>query len=368
MSSENCYKQDSLEKKWLAIQENLSLKVGQSAYISWIKKISPSGIDNGCAYLKVPTRFVKDNINTKYSAIILELLKEHDNNIQSIQLFCGVAPKALQSNQLKDLEKKEAQKLVQLPLWPEATRGLPNSIIRGCLFSAIHNKSAKYLKRAVILEEKNLKIIFTGQQLTQSDLNVWEQILHISREQYLGHDVFFTANAFLKALGKSTGKNDHEYLKNVLSKLNACSVEITHNNMTYMGSLIDGGIRDEENHHYKLSINPKIARLYSEGFTLTNWEERKKIGNRPLVLWLHSYISSHVQIYPTKIETFHRLCGSGTESLRRFKAQLKEALQFLLDEQIIKGFEIKNHLVTIDNIPTETQEKFINLHGSPLFP
>ena len=37
---------------------------------------------------------------------------------------------------------------------------------------------------------------FTGKQLDQSDLDVWEQVLHLARTQALGTRCYFTATAF----------------------------------------------------------------------------------------------------------------------------------------------------------------------------
>ena len=68
-------------------------------------------------------------------------------------------------------------------------------------------------------DEKNLKIIFTGWQLDQSDRDVWELALHMARQQPLGQDIYFSAHGFLKSLGRSTGKAQHEWLKDVFCSL-----------------------------------------------------------------------------------------------------------------------------------------------------
>lgn len=57
-----------------------------------------------------------------------------------------------------------------------------------------------------------ITIRYTGQQLDQCDLDVWEQCLHLSRQQ-LGLKVRFAGHAFLRALGRATDKSQHEWLK-----------------------------------------------------------------------------------------------------------------------------------------------------------
>ena len=56
-------------------------------------------------------------------------------------------------------------------------------------------------------------------QLDPSDLEVWQQLVHRARLEPLGHRIQFTAHTLLQALGRNTGKSDHEWLKEVLERL-----------------------------------------------------------------------------------------------------------------------------------------------------
>ena len=260
--------------------------------------------------------------------------------------------------QIQELESKESAKLIQLPLWAETKRGTPNSALRGALFAAILGKDRKALKRELISNEENLQIRFSGWQLDQSDLNVWETVLHMARSQNLGHKIRFSAHGFLKTMGKTTGKKDHEWLKDAFSRLTGCCVEITHGDCTYGGNLIEF-LRNEREGHYEITINPKIARLYTAGYTAICWEDRKKIGKRPLALWLHGYIASHAKLYPTKISTLHRLSGSANNNMRDFKRYLKNALTLLKKLNLINDFWFEDDLVHIRNIPSESQKRYL---------
>ena len=77
-------------------------------------------------------------------------------------------------------------KVIQLPLWPEAKRGAPNAVLRGALFAAIQGKGRIALDRELLAAQNGITIRYTGWQLTQSDLDVWEQVLHLARTQALG--------------------------------------------------------------------------------------------------------------------------------------------------------------------------------------
>jgi hypothetical protein len=89
-------------------------------------------------------------------------------------------------------------KLIQLPLWPEPVRGAPNSFLRSALFAAIQGKTRTGLKKQLLGSLQGLTVRYTGEQLDQSDLDVWEQAVHLARSHPLGNVCHFTAYAFLK--------------------------------------------------------------------------------------------------------------------------------------------------------------------------
>ena len=93
-------------------------------------------------------------------------------------------------------EPRGPAKVIQLPLWPEAKRGAPNAVLRGALFAAVQGKGRIALDRKLLAAQDGITIRYTGWQLTQSDLDVWEQTLHLARTQALGTKCYFTARAF----------------------------------------------------------------------------------------------------------------------------------------------------------------------------
>ncbi len=270
------------------------------------------------------------------------------------------------ANLEKTMKARRAQKtapdktaeIVHLPIWPESTRGVPNSALRGALFAAIQGKDRQYLKRELLAVQSGIEIRFTGMQLDQSDMNVWEQALHLARQHPLGNRCEFTANAFLKELGRSTGKPMHEWLKDAFARLMGCGVEITHNQSTYGGSLLEF-YRDEDTDRYRLEINPKIKALYDAGFTQIDWQQRKRLGRKPLALWLHGFLASHAKPYPLKVETLMQLSGSRNKQLADFKRKLKTALDDLQTIGVIDSYEFSGGLVTIYRTPSNSQKNHL---------
>lgn len=247
----------------------------------------------------------------------------------------------------------------QLPTWPKATRGTPNSFLRGALFAAIQGKNREYMKDQLLASRDGIKIRFTGLQLDQSDLDVWEQAVELARASPLGNFCQFHIYSFLKDLGRATGKKQGEWLRQVLTRFTASGVAITHDGKTYSDNMLKF-LYDEEQKTYALCLNPKILDLYQAGWTAIDWEIRKKLRRKPLALWLHGYLSSDAKNYPTKVETLRFLSGSKTKELRHFEANLKVALDDLFNATggLIKG-RIESGLVFFKRTPSVAQKKYL---------
>ena len=264
-------------------------------------------------------------------------------------------------------EPRGPAKVIQLPLWPEAKRGAPNAVLRAALFGAIQGKGRRFLlRKELIATQDGVTIRYTGGQLDQADLDVWEQVLHLARTQALGTKCYFTAHGFLKALGRSTGKHDHVWLEEALDRLSATSVSITAGRLTYFGSLIEEGVRDEDTGKYVVVINPKLAKFYGRTqWTQLDWEQRQALRRKPLALWLHGFYATHAAPYPLTVAYLHKLSGSQTKQLKHFKQNLTQALRDLQAAGAIKAFEIRDDLVHVWTIPSPSQQKHLAARRPP---
>lgn len=258
------------------------------------------------------------------------------------------------SGRLKD------SKVYQLPLWPEPARGIPNPVLRGALFAAVQGKNRAVFQRELLACQKGLQIRFTGIQLDQSDLDVWEQALHLARHHPLGTRCEFSVYGFLKALGRKTGKSEHEWLKNSFARLMGCGVELTNQQerKTYGGSLLEF-LRDDDSGRYVVIFNPKILTLYEGGWTAIDWQARQLLRGKPLALWLHGYLASHAKPYPIKIETLRTFSGSNNKAVRFFKRKLIAALNELKKIQFIRDYAFEDDNVIINKPPTASQQRFL---------
>lgn len=253
---------------------------------------------------------------------------------------------------LKELMiERENTKMVQLPLWPESKRGTPNSFIRSALFSAIQSKDRVFIDGQVLASQDGITIKYTGQQLNQEDLTLWETLVHLVKEAPLGHVCSFTAYSLLKAMGLSTGGNEHQRLHKGIIRLAGGICEITHEGKTYFGSLIKSGIKDELTSNYTIELNRDLIKLYGDTqWTAINWQQRLDLRRMPLAQALHAYYSSHKEPFPVKLETLKRLTGSRNSQDSDFKRKVKAALDRLIWIGLLKNYSVERNIVTVERI------------------
>jgi hypothetical protein len=257
--------------------------------------------------------------------------------------------------------KAEKPKQMSLELWPDAVRGVPNAVLRGALFG-VSTERKVYKPRTLIASLDGYEIRFKGESFNQTDLDVWEMLLHLARLQPLGTKVEFTAHSLLKELGRGTSGKEHEKLKEEIMRLMTGGVEITwtKEKKAFGGTLVSSYFRDEETGRYVVKFNQDMAQLYGVGHTLIDWSERQALGKNNLAKWLHGFYASHAKPYPYKVDTLHGLCGS-TDELKGFKRRLKKALAELAAAGSIRSWSIDpdTDLVHVVNIPSPTQARHL---------
>ena len=218
----------------------------------------------------------------------------------------------------------------RLPPWPDTKRAVPNLALRSALFAAVrHNKRLFKYKVASV---DGADILYTGEQLDQTCLDVWEAVMHLCRHQQMGTELEFSAYEFLKMLEKAdTGKNRKD-LDDDLTRLNACAVRVQVGKRIYQGGLVVYMHSDENSQYFKIGLDPKLFLLFdTDQYTLLDWAIRKDLSGKPLAQWLHGYFASHAKPYPITFAKIHELCGSEDKDMPGFKRNVRKALQTITE-------------------------------------
>lgn len=265
------------------------------------------------------------------------------------------------------IAKREAQE-IQLPLWPEPVRAVPNGFLRSALFGAIAKGRRRYINGEELAAIDGVTIRYKGERLDQGDLDVWESVLHAVRLQKLGSKCRVTSYALLKLMGLTdTGKN-RATLHARIERLVANAVTVKQGRYTYIGGLIRFAAKDEETQEWVIELDEKLRPLFAaDQFTQVEWAVRHELNGKPLAQWLHGFYASHAKPYPMKVETLLRLCGSESE-LRRYRQTLGEALDAVAEASAAHGegfsYEVRGDLVHVEKKAKGTQRRHLTRKAS----
>lgn len=259
---------------------------------------------------------------------------------------------ALAESKAKARPKAKAVKVpspqLNLPLWPEAVRAIPNAVLRGALFN-VSKVRATCTNLTLLASVSGVEIRYKGERLNQTDLDVWEQLLHLARLQPIGSQIRFNTKTFLRALDRQSGKTQRDQLHEEIIRLRSGTVDFlwTGDRKRFFGGLIAKGYKDEETQEYIIELEPRILELYQNGYSFIDHHQRQQLGANNISRWLHAFYSTHEHPYPYKVSTLRDLCGS-VGNLRLFRAKLKESLASLVEVGAIGSWQIdENDLVVI---------------------
>lgn len=239
------------------------------------------------------------------------------------------------------IEEREKNKEYQLAFWADPQRGIPNEFTRSALFAAVPLNKATYVEDETIFSQKGFAITYTGKQLTQSDLDVFEGVMHLARGMHENNELRFKAGQLLKHIGRQAGKSDYEWLLKVLKRLTATAIGIQRDGSTvYWGSLLPEGAAKLDNGEFVVHINRQLIKLFERGFTTIQWEHRLKLKKKPLAQHVHAWICSHEKPYPVTVDYLRQLTGSQTKDLKHFRANLKHALDEIQEAEAISAWHI----------------------------
>lgn len=269
--------------------------------------------------------------------------------------------------------QKAVGKVVQFPLpFPSETRPASNDLVRSSLFAAVQGKHRQHFKDFVQLATVgDLEVWYEGHQLNQDDHDSFMQLVFMAQHKPLGEDVRVSMRGFMAGLGKTYGRDTREAAEKSLQRLVTGSIKLVNKRagLNYFGHLVHDGIVPSFQSHLPrherdliYHINPKLAPYFARSaFTLIDWKQRLALRENALAKWLHLWLASNAEYYPTKVATIRDKCGSRAKNLYQFREKLRKALKFLEEQSIIKAWHIEkdSDLLHIDTKPSPSQQKHL---------
>jgi len=252
----------------------------------------------------------------------------------------------------------------RLQSWREPYRALPNAVLRSALFAVIGRGQRVRLDGVRIHSQAGNDLTYSGEQLDQSDLDLWAAQLHLLRNHPLDQELHTSIYALLKGLGITDTGPSRASLKHRLLRLSSCELSIRTASCVYEGNLTKTDGLDG-NKPLALSLSPSIIRLFaSDQYTLIHWGVRCMLSGSPLAQWLHGYYSTHAAPYPVRIDTLQKLSGSKTLSPGKFLQLLRRAIDKLTLASAEHGqkftYQIDGELVRVDKRPSPAQQRHLS--------
>ncbi|RMR11242.1 hypothetical protein ALP90_200090 [Pseudomonas amygdali pv. ulmi] len=231
------------------------------------------------------------------------------------------------SSEEEPIELTMARLSPVLPSVEDDKRAMANAILRCSLFGVIGKGQRTYEKKVLKATVRGLELRVTGEQLDQSDFDVFLECLHRHHGAALGSIIRFSAGSFLRSLARPHGKSGYSWLESVLFRLAACTIELDDERRAYRGPLLHDTYRDKDTLEYVIVVNPKMAVFFADGlWTALATNERMELKGKQLALWLHGFYSSQDKPFAYKVATLKELCGSDVGLLKTFRQTLKKAL------------------------------------------
>jgi len=259
----------------------------------------------------------------------------------------------------------EVVSVLQLPLWAERERGLPNALARSALFTAANRSIARgQYKHHKIAALKGIEIFYSGEELRQDDEDVFLQIVHLARQQPLGEVVEFSGYSLLKELGWPTSMASYQRLRDCINRLSTTTMtvkvdtpEAGRTEKGFGGSLIrkfawETDAARGSSQRWQVWLEREIIYLFDNNtFTRIDWEQRLRLP--PLAKWLHQFYFTHADPFGMKVETIRGLCGSRIAVLSKFRYKLKEALDLLVEAAFLLSYNIdsRTDLLSVKRAP-----------------
>ncbi len=243
-------------------------------------------------------------------------------------------------------------KVVQLPIWPEHKRRVPNEIIRSALFSCRNKRTKReYFENAQILVVGDGEISYTGQELRTDDEDIWMQVLHLARKTPLGEKVIFRPYSFLRSIGWPQTGHYRNKLESCLTRLQATTFKVSSKRLGRCDSLSlirrfhyekDGQPLEQ----WEVWVEPEMKMLFGDiHYTELEWEQRKHLT--PIAKKMHGYYASHRQPYPITLDTMKAMCNSACNNKPKLRQMFNKALKELIEIGFLADARIENDKIYV---------------------
>lgn len=226
-----------------------------------------------------------------------------------------------------------------LPVWSQDTRVVFASALRSALFScAARRHRSVYLEPEQVPSMPGCRLEFTGTQLSQFDLTVFAECIHMYRGLDPDRPLGLSLRQFSARLGLGQGGRQGSLVCEALMRLSGCQVDIRWDTgQWYRGALIWEVYGDEHAERLVIRLNSRLLGLLNQVPTSSvDWEMRQSM-ERDLGKWLCGFLHTYGRgTHRIGLDKLAELSGSTNN--RVFKSRIKAAMTELVQRQLLQSW------------------------------
>ena len=239
-----------------------------------------------------------------------------------------------------DRPKAQIERAIPFPVgWASTDLAAPNICLRSALFG-VTKRGRRTVRDELLASVKGYTVAYTGERLDQFDEDVWLTALSACKDFGFGQTVPITLRGIAQRVGIGGGGKDVARVRRSLDRMLEGTVTLESPKAGFRGHLISSFRWDKEDEQYVIRLDPDLVGLFAKDqFTRIDVGVRMALGTY-LSKWLHGFVRSHQTVFPYKVATLRKLCGSETSELYEFRRQLREALADLEGIGVINAWII----------------------------
>lgn len=187
------------------------------------------------------------------------------------------------------LEKKAAETPRQLWLPGFDLGAMPNHINRSSLFAPIARGRRKFHRQTRLISRADAVLEYTGEQLDEADCDLMMALIWYAQRQPLGEWVVMNRAEILRKIGRSTGKQQYEWLHRRIKAMTEATLFLEAKKpdgstrysigKTMSFRIIADFSYDDESETYSYRLDPRWVQLYArKEYALIDFDARLKIG------------------------------------------------------------------------------------------
>lgn len=186
-------------------------------------------------------------------------------------------------------EQKAAETPQQLFLPGFDIGAFPNHLNRSSLIAPIARGRRKFHRQAAMVTRRDCVLEYTGEQLDEADADIIMALIAYAQPHPLGASVPLNRADLLRKIGRSTGKQQYEWLHRRIKALTEATLFLEAKKpdgstrysigRTVAFHIISSFEYDPETETYSYRLDPRWVMLFSNReYALIDWGKRMQIG------------------------------------------------------------------------------------------